>query len=100
MLQNILQWSCTVSWFLYISVVPQAKFCHYTITRTDFLMTTISISIDPIAPGLPAYQTFPAKQDPALKNKISREILDFAGNYFGPLEIPDFDSASLSSLGV
>lgn len=63
-------------------------------------MTTISVSIDPIAPGLPACQIFSAKQDPEFQNKISSEILDLAGNYFEHLKIPNFDSASLSSPNV
>jgi len=63
-------------------------------------MTTISISIDSAAPGLQASQIFSAKQDLTFKNKISREILDLAGNYFGHLEIPGFDSVSLLTLNV
>lgn len=96
MFQNMLHWNCIVSLFLYISVVSWAKFCRYTITRTNFLMTTISVSIDPTAPVLPACQIFSAKQDPALQNKISKEILDLAGNYFGHLEIPDWFSVTFS----
>lgn len=83
--------------FLYISATPHAKFCHYTVQRTISLMTTISISTVPITAGLSACQAFSVKQDPAVQNKISKEIPEIAGNYFGHLEIPDFDSASLST---
>lgn len=60
-------------------------------------MTRISISVNPIATGLPAFQIFSTKQDPALQNKISKKILDLAGNYFRNMEIPDFDSALCSA---
>lgn len=82
---------------LYISATPLAKFGHYTARRTISLMTTISISTVPTAAGLLACQAFSVKQYPAVQNKIFKEIPDIAGNYFGHLEIPDFDSASLST---
>lgn len=76
MFQNIQHWSCIVFLFLYTSVILWAQFCCYTAKRNNFLMTTISVSIDPVAPGLPACQIFSAKQDPEFQNKISSEILD------------------------
>lgn len=60
-------------------------------------MTTIIISTDPFAPESSACQAFQTKQDPAVQNKMSEEILELTGDDFGHLEIPDFDSASLST---
>lgn len=60
MFQNILHWTLH-SVFTLGLLCHNAKFYHYAIRRTYFLMTTVSISIDPIAPRLPVCQIFSTK---------------------------------------